>query len=308
MEILFPFRNAAVLYLQLVPALLLLFSWTRKGRGVVLPVDHSVAQRGAWIGLFVRLAETLPPLLLSIVIFILAGPQRWDEPRSKKVLTNIEFCVDVSGSMGASFGNGTRYDASMEAINDFLDYRAGDAFGLTFFGNSVLHWVPLTTDVSAFRCAPPFMKPGNLPPWFGGTEIGRALLECHKILVEREEGDRMIILVSDGSSADLYGGRDEEVARTLRGSGVAVFAVHIGSSDPPDPIVNITSITGGDVFVPGDEEALDHVFQRIDEMQETRIERARAEAVDDYAPWVRAGLIVLAGALLALFGSRYTPW
>ena len=121
-----------------------------------------------------------------MVVLILAGPQKWDEPRSKRVLTNIEFCVDVSGSMTASFGEGTRYDASMRAINDFLDYRTGDAFGLTFFGNSVLHWVPLTTDVSAFRCAPPFMKPGRLPSWFGGTEIGKALLACRRILIERD--------------------------------------------------------------------------------------------------------------------------
>ena len=31
----------------------------------------------------------------------------------------------------------------MKAIDDFLDFRKGDAFGLTFFGNNVLHWVPL---------------------------------------------------------------------------------------------------------------------------------------------------------------------
>ena len=68
----------------------------------------------------------------------------------------------------------------MAAINDFLDYREGDAFGLTFFGNSVLHWVPLTSDVSAFRCAPPFMRPDQIPSWFGGTEIGKALLACRK--------------------------------------------------------------------------------------------------------------------------------
>ncbi len=308
MDLLFPFRNASLLFLQVIPALLLFWSWTRKGRGVVLPVDHSVARRGTAIGIFVRLAESLPPLLLSLVIFILAGPQRWDEPRSQKVLTNIEFCVDVSGSMTAPFGDGNRYDASMRAINQFLDYRSGDAFGLTFFGNSVLHWVPLTTDTSAFRCAPPFMRPGKIPPWFGGTEIGKALKACRKILVQREEGDRMIILVSDGASSDLNGGRDEEIARDLRNDNIVVYAVHIGSSNAPAAIVNITSITGGDVFVPGDAAGLDHIFQRIDEMQETRIEKARAEAVDDYRPWILLALIVLAVLLSCLFGLRYTPW
>src|SRR6185503_6249203 len=116
-----------------------------------------------------RMFESLPALILAVVILILAGPQAWSEPRTKRALTNIEFCVDVSGSMMAKFGEGDRYDASMAAINSFLDFRKGDAFGLTFFGNNVLHWVPLTTDPSAIKCAPPYMRPENAPPGFGGT-------------------------------------------------------------------------------------------------------------------------------------------
>src|SRR6185436_15233884 len=152
------------------------------------------------------------------------------------------------GSMMAKFDSGDRYEASMKAINAFLDFRKGDAFGLTFFGNNVLHWVPLTTDISAFRCAPPFMRPGHLPYWFGGTEIGKALLACRKILTQREEGDRMILLVSDGYSADLSGGRDEEIARILRADRIVVYSVHIAEGSIPDPIVRITSLTGGEAF------------------------------------------------------------
>ena len=276
MEELMPFRHPQVLFLLLVPAALLLWTWRRRGGEVVLPLDHARAGGGTALRFLVGAADSLPALALAVVIAILAGPQRWDEPRSQRVLTNIEFCVDVSGSMGARFEDGTRYDASMKAINAFLDYREGDAFGLTFFGNSVLHWVPLTTDVSAFRCAPPFMRPGHLPRWFGGTEIGKALLACRKVLLAREEGDRMIILVSDGASADLWGGRDEEIAETLKQDGIAVYSVHIGAGAPPDPIVTITAKTGGEVFQPGDEEGLRHVFESIDQMQETRMEKVRA--------------------------------
>jgi len=211
--------------------------------------------------------------------------------------------------MNAAFGSqGTRYDGSMRAINEFLDYRTGDAFGLTFFGNQVLHWVPLTTDISAFRCAPPFMKPDQLPYWFGGTEIGKALLACRRKLIEREEGDRMIILVSDGYSFDLDGDQGEEIARSLVRDNITVYAVHVADSDVPDPIVTVTTKTGGEVFNPGDPDALDRVFEAIDSMQETRMEKVRAEAIDDYGPWTRTGLALMGGLLLALFGLRYTPW
>ena len=175
MEFLIPFRHPWVLLALLVPIGLLLFIWAGKGRRVILPFDHTNERRGRALSGTLRVAESFPAITLALVVGILAGPQRWDEPQAKKVLTNIEFCVDVSGSMTASFGAGNRYDASMVAINEFLDYREGDAFGLTFFGNSVLHWVPLTTDVSAVRCAPPFMRPSKIPYWFGGTEIGKAL-------------------------------------------------------------------------------------------------------------------------------------
>lgn len=312
MDGLLPFRHPWVLLGLAVPVLLLYWTWRARGSSLVLPFDHAPgprASRGRFLGALVDLFESLPALLLAVAVLILAGPQRWDEPRSRRALTNIEFCVDVSGSMTASFGGkGTRYDGSMAAINDFLDFREGDAFGLTFFGNEVLHWVPLTTDVSAFRCAPPFMQPGSIPPWFGGTEIGKALLACRRKLLEREEGDRMIILVSDGSSSDLGGDRGEEIARTFARDRITVHAVHVADFDPPDPIVTITSRTGGEVFHPGDPEGLRRVFEAIDAMQQTRLEKVRAEAIDDYRPWSRAGLALLGTLVLALFGLRYTPW
>lgn len=287
---------------------MLVWVWLRRDRRVVFPFDHTDARRGrGWYGL-INLAESLPALLLGLVIIILAGPLQLSEPKTKRKLTNIQFCVDISGSMTAKFGDGSRYDASMKAINQFLDYRDGDAFGLTFFGNNYLHWVPLTTDVSAFRCAPPFMRPESAPPWFGGTEIGKALLACRKVLVEREKGDRMIVLVSDGSSSDLGGGADAEIAAKMRQDNIVVYGVHIASGSIPDPVVNITVATGGEAFMPDDTAALDRIFQRIDEMQLAQLERASAESMDHFFPYCMTGLTLLGLATTALFGVRYTPW
>jgi Ca-activated chloride channel family protein len=308
MEALDLFRNPRTLLWLVAPAALLVWTWGRRGRALVLPYDHARRASGRWTRAALNLAGSMPALALALAIVLLAGPQSWGAPRSKRVLTNIQFCVDVSGSMSAKFGSGDRYDASMEAINRFLDYREGDAFGLTFFGNAVLHWVPLTTDVSAFRCAPPFMKPGKLPYWFGGTEIGKALLACRKVLLERDEGDRMIILITDGYSADLGGGREEEIARELAADGIAVYTVHIADGEVPDQVLRIAVGTGGEAFKPEDVGGLERIFQRIDAMQKARMEKTRAEASDDFLPWSLAGLATLALALLAAFGLRPTPW
>ena len=242
-----------MLLLLLVPLSLLIWTWRRTGQRLMLPFDYGRQGRGRVLGFIIGLAESLPSLVLAVVIVLLANPQQMSLPRSKRVLTNIEFAVDISGSMTAGFGDGTRYDASMKAINEFIDYREGDAFGLTFFGNSVMHWVPLTTDSSAFKCAPPFMDPNKTYiQGFGGTEIGKALRACRDVLVEREEGDRMIVLVSDGFSSDLGGGNDVDIIESMNANRIKVNAIHIADTTVPDPIVNITAMTGGEVYSPGD--------------------------------------------------------
>ena len=98
------------------------------------------------------------------------------------------------------------------------------------------------------------------------------------------------------------------VPYALIADNVTVYGVHVAGGSIPAPIVDITSKTGGAVFSPGDVEGLAYVFQRIDEMQETRIEKTSSEAIDDYAPWALAAIGLLAAALLASFGLRYTPW
>jgi Ca-activated chloride channel homolog len=304
------FSYPVVLALLVVPIALLAWTWRRSGREIAVPIDHGTQSdgRGWWrvIGFF----ESLPAVLLAIVILILAGPQQAGQPRSRRALTNIEFCVDISASMTSSFGDQTRYEASIQAIEAFVEYREGDAFGLTFFSDSTLQWVPLTTDTSAFKYALPFMDPRRpLPPGLGGgTQVAKGLAECRKTLLQREQGDRMIILVSDGMSADLYGGRDAEIAQTLKKDGIVVFDVHVASGDVPEEIVNIAYLTDGEVFQPGDTEALAAVFKRIDAMQKTKLEKVAAETNDQFKIPAMAGLALLGLISLAMFGMRYTPW
>jgi Ca-activated chloride channel family protein len=302
------FLYPLVLLLLVLPAALLVWAWLRPGRRLVLPFDEGRPGTGVIWWLMISLMESMPALLLAVAIILVAGPQRLGEPKDKRVLTNIEICLDVSGSMTSPFGDGSRYDTAMKSVNDFLDYRKGDAFGLTFFGNTTLHWVPLTSDVSAIRCSPPFMRPENAPDWLGGTEIGRALRSCAKVLREREEGDRMILLITDGDSFDLNNGNDKEIARELKDENITVYAVIIGMDQVQDEIINITHYTGGEAFLAGDADAMTTIFRRIDKMKQTRMEKTIGETLDDFHVLCIVGLSLLAVAVTALFGLRYTPW
>lgn len=303
------FVHWPVLLLLFVPLAIAIWTWQRSQRRVALPQDGGRQTRGRGWGFVINSMQTLPAILLAVAILMLAGPRQLSVPKERRVMTNIEFCLDLSGSMLARFGEGNRYDAAINAISDFVDRRPGDAFGLTLFAEKAVGWIPLTQDPSAFRCAAPFTHPHNMARSIGyGTMIGLALRQCRRHLIEREEGDRMILLVSDGESFDLDNGQDEIIARELRNDGIVVYGVHIGEGTMPANVASICTITGGSSFSTGDDVGLRNVFDRIDSMQTVRMERTIADVHDWYLPFCLSGLSALGLFVFSSFGLRYTPW
>jgi len=302
------FAHPLVLLLLIAPVLLVWWEWRRRGHPLVLPLDHSAAKPRRWLERTVKCTNLLAPLLLAIAILILAGPQRLAKPRDERVLTNIEVVLDVSGSMMAQFGDGTRADKAFEAIVDFTSFRKGDAFGLTIFGTDYVHWVPLTKDLSAIRLAAPFLRPEKMPPHMAGTRIGRALEAVNKKMRALEEGDRMIVLISDGQSFDLGGGAAQRIGETLQADNVTVFYIHVAEGQPQEETFTIANLTGGQAFAAGDPAALREVFQRIDAMKPTKLKPSAPDQADWFGPFAVVGLSLLTLQIVGAFRFRFTPW
>ena len=301
------FAYPAVLTLLALPVLLLVWEWRRRGTVVALPFDHANARRGRWLEDTVKTANLLAPLLLAVAIILLAGPQRPLSQGTQRVLTNIELVLDVSGSMTAQYGDGRRADKAVEALQEFVSHRKGDAFGVTLFGTEVLHWVPLTKDLDALKHSAPFMKPEAMPPYMGGTRIGLALRSVHKILADRPKGDKMIVLISDGSSGDLRG-QGDKISSDLNGDDIVLYYIHVANGQPQQEVYDIANRTGGEAFVAGDPAALQTVFEKIDAMQPAKFKPETPIPADNFRPFALAGLSMLALQLLTLFGIRFTPW
>jgi len=296
-----------LLLILLILSLAVIFNvWFRKGHPVTLPVDYSDADKGQGLGFAVNFASMFPALIFAIVIVILAGPTIKGEPEEEKVLKNILFCLDCSGSMTASFGSKTRYDAAMEAMNNFTSYRKdeGDSFGLTAFGTNFLHWIPITEDTSCLKNSTPFLDPKKMGGVFGGTMLGKALRGCLEVLEKKEEGDKMIILVSDGQSSDDVTGPANE----LKEAGVIVYSIFIGNGSTPMELYTLANATGGSVFTPNDKGALKKVFKKIDTMQTSKYKKSETRDEDFFLPFSIAGLSLLGLYVLSLFGLRFTPW
>lgn len=303
------FHHPELLWLLALPVFWGFWQWVRRGHPVVLPFDHGQQRSGKVLRFFTNLAGTLPALLLAIAVLMLAGPRKTAPPQDERIMNNIILCIDVSGSMGAQFGKGTRFEAAVEAAREFCNYRKGDAFGLTIFGSEFIHWVPPTKEMSAISSAMNYVRPDNMPPWMGGTLIANALHGCREELERTEQGDRAVVLITDGGSGDFANGGDRRIAEELSAANVRVFGIQVGNDGVGGGgMETICGTTGGKVFNVEDRSALDNVFREIDRMQKARFKQVTADWVDDYTPLSIAGLVTAALYVLSLLGLRYTPW
>ncbi|MDP6986970.1 MAG: VWA domain-containing protein [Phycisphaerales bacterium] len=300
------FTHPSILLLLGVPVILIVWAWQRRGFGLAMPFDHKEHRKHRVLGAAIPVFDMAPAIILAAAVIILAGPQVLRRPQDERVLKNIQFCVDVSGSMTSD----NRYKMATEAITSFIDERPDDAFGMTLFGSYPIRWVPLTRDLDAIRNALPFADPSHQPSHMGGTEIGKALLFCEaNMTAESDGGDRMIILVSDGSSGDL---RDPaqvtEVVEALDYSGITLYHVHVAKQGVPVVVQDLARGSGGEAFVATDRKSLAKVFAHIDALEPDRFTRGGTVPMDWFRPFAVVGLIAIAMHFVGLFWMRYTPW
>jgi Ca-activated chloride channel family protein len=292
-----------VLLLLAVPVLLV---WTIIGRGpgVVLPFDHRPHPGRRWLRGLLGVFEVVPLVLLAAAIVMLAGPQMLKQPRSERLLTNIQLCLDVSGSM-----SGPRYRMAATAIEEFTKAREGDAIGLTLFGSHQIRWIPLTKDLAAIRNAMPFADPEHQPMHMGGTAIGAALRFCKANMeAEAQEGDRLIVLVSDGQSSDLDGGENMKVADELKQAGITLYHIHVAEDAVPGEVVDMAREAGGEALAATDPESIKQVFRHIDKMKPAKFKAAGTVPLDHFGPFALAALAMIGLHAIGLLGVRYTPW
>lgn len=320
------FQHPQLLGLLALPVILAFWEWTRRGQPVAMPFDHGSQGRGRSLQFLVLCANCLPAALLALAIVFLAHPITHTPPEVERQLNNVQFVLDTSGSMAEAHGPQTRgrhrrFDSAMEAIEQFTSYRQGDAFGLTIFGREFIHWLPLTLDTQSILLSKRFIDPGGSQPdpkapgrrgWpddlWGGTFIGKALHGAADLLAQRPEGDRMIILMTDGESRDIAPPLDSAIIEHLRAERILLFSVMLTGDKVSEHLMNITRATGGEVFNAVTPEALASVFKRIDEMKKVVVLEKRPQVVDFYDPFFLPALGLLAASVLVLFGLRFTPW
>ncbi|MEQ2006540.1 MAG: vWA domain-containing protein [Limisphaerales bacterium] len=281
-------------------------------------------------------------LATLILLRLAAADGNADQTASNKAATRLVFVAELSPSMyltdAGADGKLTRQARMREVVEGILQRVSGNLrFGVIGFYTeslpvvmeardpelvrNVFNGLPLTLDTESIALSRPFIVPNNPkldPPSMGRhglpdelwgiTLIGKALYGAADVLAQRPNGDRMVILITDGESSDIKSPKDLAIIAALRAQNIIVFGILMTEDQIEPALVGIARSTGGEVFNAATPAALQSVFKSIDAMKKVVVLEKKPRVADLYDPFIPPAIALLVLSVLALFGLRFTPW
>jgi len=269
-----------------------------------------------------RIGRLLLWLAWACLCVAMARPQQLGEPVTPPQQgRQMMLAVDVSGSMSEPdmmLGNQVvqRLSAAKAVLADFLDRRAGDRVGLLIFGERAYTLTPITADLTTVRNQ---LTDSEVGLAGRDTAIGDAIALAVKRLREQPEGQRVLILLTDGVSnagvlqplraAELAKAEGVRVYPVAFGGdgGMSLFGVQIAAGDDPvdeATLRRIAELTGGRAFRARNTDELAGIYAELDRLEPIT---AAGEAVRPYIEryaWPLA-LAMLLGGLGWLLPRRW---
>lgn len=263
-------------------------------------------------------------LSLSWIALVTAAsrPQWTGEPVALPVTgRDLMLAVDISGSMGTEdMELAGRYVDRLsivkQVINAFLELRGGDRVGLILFGTNAYLQAPLTFDLETVRT---LLAEAPIGIAGGKTAVGDAIGLGVKRLRQRPDGDRVMILLTDGASnaGEVAPVKAAELAASV---GVKIYTIGVGASEMRVPgffgrlgnrIVNpsadldeetlnkVALTTGGQYFRAENPAELAQIYAHIDAMEPVEQEAELFRPVQSLFPWpLGCGLVLLVLTML----------
>ena len=298
--------------LALVPLIAALAWPWRRGAAPALRLGSlrpAAGTRRTWRVRFEPWLLGLRLLALGLLVVALARPQR-GEAASESTGEGIDVVLafDTSSSMTQPFSQTrTRLDAAKEVLTKFVESRENDRVGLVVFQGSSLTLSPLTTDYDAVADA---IDTADQLQLNDGTAIGVALGSSVNVLRGSDAASRIIILLTDGEN---NAGQVEPLAaaRIAERLGARVYTVgvvsRVGLQSPRSTLNvdeasmrSIADVTGGTYNRAEDPDALAKIYDRIDELEKSRIAGREFTRYDEIAPYfLAAAALALALELMA---------
>lgn len=263
----------------------------------------------AFLARWTQLALTV----LALVLFCIALARPVVLSKSKLPPTqgiDIMMIIDASASMKKNDFYPSRFVAAQKNAIRFIGKRFNDRIGLTVFAKNATLAAPLTLDHEALQELVASLYLGIVDPNL--TAIGDALGVAASHLKNSSAKSKIILLLTDGSNnagtldpllaakaAAAYGIKIYTIA-TASPPGESIFS---STEDEIDEalLMNIAKETGGAFYRAKNEQELQQIYDKINEMEKTNFtQSARISHHDAYAPLLWLGLILLlAGFVLS---------
>ncbi|HPQ71614.1 MAG TPA: VWA domain-containing protein [bacterium] len=267
----------------------------------------------------------LPPLLrmLAVAALIFAASRPMLTKTTENITSegiDIMLTLDVSGSMQApDFQPRDRMYVAKLLTTQFIEQRIGDRLGLVLFAGKAVTQCPLTVDHGIVVQQVQAAEAGQLGD---GTAIGMALASAANRLRDAPGKSRVIVLLTDGNNNT---GKIDPLtaARMAAALKTKIYAIGVGRRGaqavidpggfgrPPqvteeldeETLKKVAEAGGGKYFRATDAQGLKKIFDEIDRMEKTQVEREKAtHFTDKFEPLLWLGLVLLLVELLLAGG------
>lgn len=303
--------------LLLLPLLLAIYIFWRQRQQASLTHSSLRFLTGLSGGIRTKLRHVpfaLRLMALGLMIIALARPQstsNWSETRVEGI--DIMLAMDISTSMLAMDFQPNRVEAAKDVAIRFISSRPNDNIGLVVFAGESFTACPLTQDHASLISRVQQMEPGIIEDQ---TAIGAGLATAISRLKDSNTKSKVIILLTDGvnNTGNISPKMAAELARTF---GIAVYTIGVGSDagvapypmqtavgtitrnvpvELDEPMLRqIAQISGGEYFRATDNSSLAKIYQRIDQMEKTKLQTS-----SNHRTYEEFFIFVLAAALLLL--------
>ncbi|MDY3060244.1 MAG: VWA domain-containing protein [Fusobacterium sp.] len=281
------FKFASPYFLLLIPIIIYLFLRKRSNLGITVPgieplKAYKIKSKKHLLGKYL--------ILLSLILMCvaLARPQMIYENRVvKKNGIDIAISLDLSQSMLQEDFSPNRLEKAKEVLGEFIDKRGDDRLSLIVFGGDAYTKVPLTFDHNVVKEMVSKLTVDDITS-NNRTAIGMGIGVALNRLKNSEAKSKVIILLTDGenNSGEMSPSAAADIAKEL---GIKIYTIGIGAREIQIPTLfgyqtvknneldenllqNIAKTTGGEYFRAGDSKEFKEIFNKIDELEKTKID------------------------------------
>ena len=309
----FEWENKWVLYFVVLVPIVIILRWLltyylRQSLPIAIKSEHV---RSNLTNLVRILPDLLMLLIVSLLLVALARPQKTNEVVEQWTEgIDIILVVDISQSMQIEDFKPNRLEAAKETAINFINGRFQDRIGIVIFSGDAYSLSPLTTDYDLLRSY--INEIGFDMIENRGTAIGSALAVATNRMRESDSKSKVVILLSDGDNT--AGNIDPITAANIASAyDIKMYTIAIGKEGKvpfgtdffgrPRMVENtmdettlreIARIGQGEFFRVSDNEALQQVFDQIDQYEKAEIKESRyKDTTDFYRPYLYWALALM---------------